>query len=101
MSLSPPPDCRTTSPSQKGVTTVRAQATSYTLDNRAIPGRIVVRADGRRPYIAETMHTAELFAQRLTAGMAIALPSETDSTKADQLYRLVDLLIEQRNQLAP
>ena len=90
------------------------QTQPYHLDNRTIPGRIVIHARGHRPYLAETMHVAELFAQRLTAISAIELPAVTDSTKLDTLYAavdrvltriefdgLADLLIEKRNQLTP
>jgi hypothetical protein len=63
--------------------------TPYTLDNQLIPGEIVISFPGHPCYIAGTMHTAEVFAKRLTGDTPIELPAETDSTRDERISRTV------------
>lgn len=69
--------------------TSSSPADDYTLDRLTIPGTIVVRIPGRPDHYAETMHTAELFAQQLSSPAPIALPAETETSHADRVDRLV------------
>src|SRR5690349_10609253 len=65
----------------------------YTLDNQVITGKVVISISGHPCYIAETMHTAEEFAARLSSDAPIELPAQTDSTAAEQINALVDRVL--------
>lgn len=69
--------------------TSSSQADDYTLDRLAFPGTIVVRIPGRPDHFAETMHTAELFAQQLSSTAPIPLPAETETSRAARVDALV------------
>jgi hypothetical protein len=68
---------------------------AYSLDNRLIPGEVVIAVEGHRPYIAGTMHTAELFAQQIGSDASIALPAQTESTQLDELHATVARILRQ------
>ena len=66
---------------------------AYTLDNQVIAGEIVINLPGHPCYLAGTMHTAELFVQRLTGDTPIELPAQTQSSQLDELHATVDRII--------
>jgi hypothetical protein len=74
--------------------TSSSPADDYTLDRLTIPGTIVVRIPGRPDHFAETMHSAELFAQRLSGTAPIALPVETETSRAARVDTLVSRVLQ-------
>lgn len=64
--------------------------TSYELDNLLSADAIIIRIPGRPVYFAQSMHSAEVFAQRLTATTPAPLDTETETGRAERLYAKVD-----------
>lgn len=63
---------------------------AYEFDNLLTAEAIVIRIPGRPVYFAQTMHTAEIFARRLTDPTAPPLPTETETGHAERLYARVE-----------
>jgi hypothetical protein len=69
-----------------------AQAT-YMLDGDLVPGEIAVRAEGHPTYLAQTYHTAEIFAQQLAPSGVILLDAECETTRDQRIASMADRYI--------
>ena len=62
----------------------------YQLDATTLPGKILIRMAGHPTYTAETMFSGDCFVRAAIATGAIALPTETETTRIERVLAQAD-----------